>query len=370
MRELRVRELRIPFTATFRHASAERAETSSLWVEAVSEAGVTGYGESCPRPYVTGETLDSALAFVAGHRESLLREVDGLAALGRWMDAHAASIDANPAAWCAIEVALLDLVARADGVPVDTRLGLPPAAGPFRFSAVVGDGPIQAVAATAERYRRLGFTDFKIKLSGDAVSDRMKLDTLRRWQADGLRVRADANNLWPGGEEAIAALRALGYPLFAVEEPVAANAYGDLARIGDAAGCRIVLDESLLRAGQVEQLPGPAARWIANVRVSKMGGVLRALEVVRRAREAGLGVIVGAQVGETSLLTRAALTVATAAGPALVAQEGAFGTYLLAHDVCDPPLMFGQAGVLDVPPAIVHGPGWGLAVRDDFFRVT
>ena len=31
----------------------------------------------------------------------------------------------------------------------------------------------------------------------------------------------------------------------------------------------------------------------------------------------------------------------------LVAQEGAFGTFLLEHDVCDPPLMFGAGGVLD-----------------------
>jgi hypothetical protein len=31
-----------------------------------------------------------------------------------------------------------------------------------------------------------------------------------------------------------------------------------------------------------------------------------------------------------------------------VAQEGAFGTLLLERDVCDPPLMFGASGVLDV----------------------
>ena len=50
---------------------------------------------------------------------------------------------------------------------------------------------------------------------------------------------------------------------------------------------------------------------------------------------------------ETSLLTRVALTVAQAAGPSLVAQEGAFGTFLLERDICDPPLMFGAGGILD-----------------------
>ena len=79
------------------------------------------------------------------------------------------------------------------------------------------------------------------------------------------------------------------------------------------------------------------------------------------ARRSALGIIVGAQVGETSLLTRAALTVARAAGDALVAHEGAFGTRLLTHDVCDPPLMFGQGGVLDAAafPSL-RRPGFGI----------
>jgi hypothetical protein len=49
-------ELHIPFRTTFRHASAERSRTSSIWVEATSN-GRTGRGESCPRPYVTADNV-------------------------------------------------------------------------------------------------------------------------------------------------------------------------------------------------------------------------------------------------------------------------------------------------------------------------
>jgi len=42
IRELRFKELRIPFKAAFRHASAERAVTSSVWIEAVSATGAIG----------------------------------------------------------------------------------------------------------------------------------------------------------------------------------------------------------------------------------------------------------------------------------------------------------------------------------------
>ncbi|HEY6507524.1 MAG TPA: hypothetical protein VIY56_05900, partial [Vicinamibacterales bacterium] len=55
--------LAIPFVVAFRHASAERRETATVWVEARRGPHV-GYGEGCPRPYVTGETVESALSFL------------------------------------------------------------------------------------------------------------------------------------------------------------------------------------------------------------------------------------------------------------------------------------------------------------------
>jgi L-alanine-DL-glutamate epimerase-like enolase superfamily enzyme len=365
---LRVRELRIPFKVSFRHAAAERSQTSSVWVEAVGTDGSIGYGESCPRTYVTAETPATAAEFIATHEADLVRSVTDVPSLRAWMHGHREGIDRHPAAWCAVELALLDLIGRTRSVTVDALLELPPVAGSFRFSAVLGDSAAEVFAAQATQYRDQGFTDFKIKLSGDGSRDRAKVEQLRRWNLPALRVRADANNLWRNAEDAIVFLRDLEFPFFALEEPVAANDYRALAEISDALSCAIVLDESLLRAEQIERLAVSAGRaperWFANVRVSKMGGLLRSLDVVAAARAAGLGIIVGAQVGETSVLTRAALSVAQAAGPALVAQEGAFGTHLLQWDVCDPPLMFGRAGVFDSASfGFATATGFGLRPR-------
>jgi L-alanine-DL-glutamate epimerase-like enolase superfamily enzyme len=359
---LSLRPLRIPFRTTFRHASAERSETSSLWAEARGDDNLVGYGESCPRPYVTGETIDTATAFFERHRHSLERTIADVATLNDWMAARTAEIDANPAAWCAIELALLDCLARVRGLTVEGLLGLEPLAPSFRYSAVLGDmGPL-AFQALAHEYRRRGFDDFKLKLSGDLERDRAKMAALTRLPGPDPRLRADANNLWATADEAVTFIRALDMRLFALEEPLRARQYAALAAVGAALECRIVLDESCLAVGDIDLLPAPASRWIVNVRVSKMGGLLRALAVVGAARRAGLGVVVGAQVGETSLLTRVALTVATAAGDALVAQEGAFGTLLLARDVCDPPISFGEGGWLRTEdhPALT-GPGFGLS---------
>lgn len=361
IRELRFAVLAIPFKVAFRHASAERAGTSSVWVESVSEAGAVGLGESCPRPYVTRETIESAQAFFSRHEAALCAQVVDLDSLRAWMDERREELDGNPAAWCAIELAILEMLAIESGVAIEGLLALPHLTGRFQYSAVLGDMSHDAFQATAGQYRRQGFTDFKVKLSGSLDRDCEKIALLRQWP--GVKVRVDANNLWRTADEAIAFLQALDYPWSGVEEPIAPGEYAELARIAAQLGCKVILDESFLRASQIDLLAGDPDAWIINLRVSKMGGLLRSLAVAQAARDAHVGLIVGAQVGETSVLTRAALAVAHASRDILVAQEGAFGTLLLERDVCNPSLMFGAGGVLDVAtyPALDR-PGFGLTV--------
>lgn len=350
----------IPFKVRFRHASAERAETSSLLVEAISESGVTGYGESCPRPYVTNETIDTVRTFFSRFEGELCNEIDSLLSLRKWMATHICDIDANPAAWCAIELAILDMLAKQEGKTIESFLRLPPLQGCFHYSAVLGDADTESFKTSAKQYLSQGFTDFKLKLSGNLELDRRKLVVLRQWKDGALRVRVDANNLWKDSGKAIAFLRALEYPLFAIEEPLQPGSYSELSDIAYALNCKIILDESFLRMDQFALLNQAPECWLINLRVSKMGGLLRSLAIIETACELDIGLIIGAQVGETSLLTRAGITAAHAAHDLLVAHEGAFGTYLLERDICESPLMFGKAGVLDTTDhSILEEPGFG-----------
>jgi len=362
---IRAAPLAIPFKLSFKHASAARASTQAIWVAASGTDRLTGFGEGCPREYVTGESVKTAQAFVAAHAASWCGGIRDLATLSAWVDAHSREIDANPAAWTAVELALLDLFGKARGVPVESLLGLPPLHGRFRYTAVLGDAPPEEFEAHLARYRQVGFREFKIKLAGEGPRDLAKVKALQAAGIPPASVRADANNLWKNADAAIAALEALEFRFFALEEPLAAGDYAGMAQVAEALGSRIIVDESMARASQLEGLPGAQDRWLANLRVSKMGGVLRSLDFLQSARRRGVRVIVGAHVGETSLLTRAGMLVASAAGDALAAQEGAFGTHLLEHDVVESPLMFGAGGILDAGAlAIGAAPGWGLHIRE------
>jgi L-Ala-D/L-Glu epimerase len=123
--KLVLNQLIIPFKVKFRHASAERAETSSIWVEAISTSGIIGYGESCPRSYVTGETMASVQHFFLQYQDAICKEISNLNTLREWAATHQHALDANPAAWCAIELAILDLLAKQDNKTIEQLLNLP-----------------------------------------------------------------------------------------------------------------------------------------------------------------------------------------------------------------------------------------------------
>lgn len=360
LRVLSVRSLRIPFKQSFAHASAVRSVTESVLVRVVDGEGREGVGEGCPRRYVTGETVESIQQFIEAYRGEWV-EFSGLDDLTRWVVDHAAIVDRNPAGWCAVEIACLDLFGRRAAMPIERLIGVPTLRGPFRYSAVLGTETMAAFDKQFAQYLAAGFLDFKVKVTGRVQEDIDKLSKLAA--LPNCRVRLDANNHWIRAEDAIASLRQLPRPISAIEEPLSVGDLEGCRQVAEALGVRIVLDESLLRADQCDALARDPARWMVNIRVSKMGGLVRSLAVAERAKQRGIPIVVGAQVGETSILTRAALPVAQAYRDVVMAQEGAFGTHLLEHDICQPTVMFGNGGVL-LPDALSTRPGLGLTVRD------
>ncbi|HEU0198955.1 MAG TPA: alpha/beta fold hydrolase [Burkholderiaceae bacterium] len=374
-------ELRVPLKATFRHASAARTHGESLWVEAARGAQ-RGYGEGCPRAYVTGETRASCRQWLGTWQQSIERECTSIETLRAWLAEHTDAVDASPSAWCAIECALLDLFAREREQSVEALLGRPQPGGPHVYSAVIGNDELWKTRFLIDQYCILGLSDFKVKLEGELEVDREKLNSIAELTAwHGLRdvrVRVDANNLWADTpERAQDYLRALDCCLFGVEEPVRPRDIAWQSRISVGLETPVILDESLCRMADLERYDGVPGRFIANLKVSRVGGVLRALRLVEALRTRGWPIIIGAHVGETSVLTRAAMLVAAAAGDHLAAQEGAFGSRLIEREPVSPSLKWGRGGRLDLrrpyaevtteglqlTPPQAWSRGWGLTCR-------
>jgi L-alanine-DL-glutamate epimerase-like enolase superfamily enzyme len=352
-----------PFRHSFRHNSAVRARAQSLFVRVTDESGKSGIGEGCPRYYVTGETLDSAAGFVASIQDEV-RTLNCIDDLKRFIYTHSNLIDTNPAAWCAVELAVLDLIAKVEQVTVEELLGQMSRRSVYQYTAVLGHSDPHTFKTLFEKYRALGLVDFKVKLSGHPDLDNEKFDVMRPHQ-HAITIRADANNLWSHVSDAVNYLATINRQISSIEEPLVARDIDGLERLHGNTGIDIILDESLSRISQVPDLGRHPEIWTANIRVSKMGGLIRSLRMIRRLRNAGIAITIGAHVGESSLLTRAALVLADAAGPALVAQEGAFGEYLLQSDPMDTLIQFGKGGRLDSHSMDWRSsPGFGLSLKE------
>lgn len=345
--------LRLNLKTTVRHASASRNKGESIFVHAKRNKK-TGYGEGCPRVYVTGDDIDASLAWIKKNFSSGKINFATLAELKQWSEDNEKEIDNYPSAWCAVEMAMLDLLSREKGCTVEKILGLDDGKLCGRYTAVLGDSKKNVYTVLIGKYLKRRFSDFKIKLNGNLESDIAKINILEELSAQHLakpiRIRLDANNLWKNRcDEAIKYTKELGIErIFAVEEPVGAKNAKDISEFSTVTGLPVILDESLCVISDLSLYGNIAGKFIANIKVSKVGGLIRALKMIEMLKKMHWPVIVGCHVGETSLLTRAALVISGAAGNSLIAHEGAFGDYLVEREPVSPMLKFGHQGLLDL----------------------
>ncbi len=345
--------LRLALKSTVRHNAATRNEGESIWVQAKRRHN-RGYGEGCPRVYVAGDNLESSLQWIKENFSNGQVHFMTLDDVQQWAYDQEENIDCYPSAWCAVEMAILDLLAREKNCSVEKLLQLDGFVGYGRYSAVIGDDKGWKYTALADQYLIRGLRDFKIKLSGNLERDLEKMELLEtlslQHQVPLPRIRLDANNLWKDRcDEAIAYTRALGIGrIFAMEEPVEAGHVEDISKFSTATSLPVILDESLCTLNDLIKFKTAPGQFIANIKISKVGGLIRALRIIDEIKKLGWPIIIGCHVGETSLLTRAALAASSVAGENLTAHEGAFGDYLVKREPVEPMLKFGRNGLLNL----------------------
>jgi L-alanine-DL-glutamate epimerase-like enolase superfamily enzyme len=174
---IRVYPLAIPMRQRFKHAAHERSVADPLVIEVELADGTLGYGETLPRPYVSGETAESAVAAI---RDVLAPELVTLhpasfaLALER-IDALPSTDEAGKvitAARAGVELALLDAYSRHFEMPISEAvgwlglpgLGEPGSVGQVRYSGIISGGELRKVKWSARKMRWFGLRDFKLKV--------------------------------------------------------------------------------------------------------------------------------------------------------------------------------------------------------------
>ncbi|MCP5532801.1 MAG: hypothetical protein H7A49_10880 [Akkermansiaceae bacterium] len=355
----------LPFRVKFKHAASSRETSSSLFLELTLDDGTTGWGEALPRPYVTGETRDGACEMLATSIlprligmefdrfedvTAFLTECDGIAPNG-WVPADAP----QSAAWCAVDLALLDAFGK--------HFGRAPFGGPtpelprgFRYSGVLTSSRNWKQTAQLLAYRLLGYRALKLKV--DERSDPAEIARIHRRAGDGIELRCDVNMGWdvPQALAKMPALAREGVTSF--EQPLAADDFDGAARLVSETGLDVMADESLNTRASLERLVETRACTAINARISKCGGLVATLARCREAVAAGIWVQIGCQVGESSVLSAAHLHLCAEFRDMRHA-EGCFGKLLLAEDPASPLLQMRLGGN---PPRLPDSPGLGVTV--------
>ena len=379
--EMDVYRTAIPMRS-FEHSAASRSEAEAVVVRAVFSDGGSGWGETLPRPYVTGETLESVVAdlesvvwpalagldFSGGPAEvaSALAAIPTVGADGRCINAAA----------CAAELACVDahLARRGAGAlagllgeprPVLRAVNRLPSQGggiTQRVTGVLGSADPAKTARRLRLMRWYGLRDFKLKLGLGPAADAANLDVVHRRLARPLAgrrctLRVDVNGGWTSDEAPgrVAELRAMG--VCAVEQPVFCEA-GELVELARRCELPLIADESLLTGRDAEALLAEPQKVWWNVRISKNGGLIRAGELAMKAASAGATVVLGCMVGESGILSAAQRRLLEAVGGCVRFVEGNYGRWLLADDIVRRSPRFGYAGRLSV----LGGAGLGIEV--------
>ncbi|MBB5397872.1 dipeptide epimerase [Mucilaginibacter sp. AK015] len=281
---------------TFTIAKFSRTSTPLTLVQ-IEHEGHTGYGEASMVPYM-GESHQSAAAFLSKIDVSRFSYPFDFAAIINYLDGIALG---QPAVKAAIDIALHDLEGKLKGKPCWQLCGTDPAKMPatsFTIGIDTKDVIIQKVKEAE------GLKVIKVKLGRD--SDKELIQTIR--SATNVPLYVDANQGWTDRRRSIDMiywLKEQGVQL--IEQPMLKTDIDGNAWLTEHSPIPIIGDEAVQRLADVE-----AARGVyhgINIKLMKSAGMYEAQQMINKARELGLKILIGC-MSETSCATLAAAALA------------------------------------------------------------
>jgi L-alanine-DL-glutamate epimerase-like enolase superfamily enzyme len=284
--------LKHPFTI----AKFSRASTPLMLIQ-ISHEGHIGYGEASMVPYM-GESHESATVFLNKVDVSQFKFPFDFQEIINYLDEIAPG---NPAIKASIDIALHDLEGKLLNKPCWQLLGSNPALMPASSYTIGMDTPeiFRKKVAEAE-----GFKVIKVKLGRD--SDKELINIIR--SVTQVPIYVDANQGWTDREQSLDMiywLQAQGVEL--IEQPMLKTDVKGNAWLTERSPIPIIGDEAVQRLGDVEKAAG--VYHGINIKLMKSAGGYEAAQMIAKARQLNLKVLIGC-MSETSCASLAAAALA------------------------------------------------------------
>ncbi|NOQ46431.1 MAG: hypothetical protein GQ559_07140 [Desulfobulbaceae bacterium] len=347
---LRVYRLAIPFSLAASHNLAERSESEASLVIAESDNGFTGVGEGTPRQYVTGETLPGCVdAALEMGRQLTDREWHDIGGLNRLLDhvSMHSRVQQNPSAWCAVELACLDLFARSRQIPLWQLFADTPVNLSFTYSAVIPllNGHGLDTLLTAVKSLDMGFVKVKVSTLREGVK---YVGDIREALGPDVDIRIDANGAF-APDDALEFEQAADFiGISSFEQPVAKENLEGFNQVTQQGKIPTIADESMCNKGEMENFIRKRGCAGFNIRLSKCGGFRESLNLWNHALQNGFFCQLGCHVGETGILSAAGRHFAALCSK-ISHLEGGYAGFVLESDICNEVVSFGRRGEAGLP---------------------
>lgn len=300
----------LPLIKPMTLARTRITQSVNLLVRIEAKNGAVGWGEAATMP-ASGENLGTVL------RATTTRIVPYL--LGKDAGNHAQLIAAlarqpalSRAALCATDMALLDLVGHARGLPVSELLGgrLHDYITPMWL---LGGATLASDVAEAKRQHRLGYRFFKIKVGAKPLAATIAtLNALRRELGPRVQLCADANmGLTPRAASAFVRGVARADLLY-FEQPFGKPHVAAMARLARASKIPLAIDESFAGVADLVTYYSARAAHGAAIKSISLGSLAATVAAAAVADALGMAVNISSKIAESSVAGAALVHVAAA----------------------------------------------------------
>lgn len=311
LKNLNVFQFSKPFAFEFISSHTLRSASDSILIELIFDNGISGWGESAPRPYVTGETPESVVEFIKEMIAPVLFDipVDSIEDTLEILDclekkSRTRGISCFNSAIGSCDIALLDALAKAEKNSLLCLLG-PVVREEVPCSVSVPFIPVSVLPKTFKLVEELNLKNVKVVMGPDPEENYRRAGCIRSLFGDSVDIRLDANGKWTVGQALANLDRLKELNIAAVEQPVAAQDLEGLKEIRKKTGIPVVVDESMCRLEDAGKLIEAGACDMLNIKLSKCGGILRSKKIADFAESVGIRCQLGSHVGETAVLHRA-----------------------------------------------------------------
>ncbi|MCI0511635.1 o-succinylbenzoate synthase [candidate division KSB1 bacterium] len=346
--------IKLPFVQPFATSTYTWAYKEALLLKLTTD-GLTGWGECVadPDPFYSPETTVTARHII---KDFLLPLVAPGITLGE-LDQRFRHVRGHGMAKATVENALIDLIAKQNGLPLHQFLGWPRRK--IMSGISIGLQPTQAellanvAAAVAKKYQRI---KIKIKRGQDLEWVR----TVREHFPD-IQLMVDANGDYRL-EDAAQLQQLDAFRLMMIEQPLGYDDIYQHSQLQPQLTTPLCLDESIHHLEDAQTALALGSCRIINIKQGRVGGLMEALRIAEFAAARGCGVWSGGM--DESGIGRAVNIHLQAATTFNLPGDTSETARYFQEDLVDPPVVLDAEGLVEIPP----GAGIGVQIIPDRLR--